>query len=60
MQSRLEVNRTVRDLIWRLERKREFTNQFETVQQFLEWSLQEALDAYERCSNQRLRRFDSH
>ena len=60
MHSRVEVNRAVRDLIWRLERKREFTNQFETVQQFLEWSLQEALDAYERRSKQRLRRFDSH
>ena len=60
MQSRLEVNRTVRALIWRLERKREFTNQFATVQQFLEWSLQEALDAYERRPNERLWRFESH
>ncbi len=54
MHSRVEVNRTVRDLIWRLERKREFTNQFESVQEFLEWSLQEALDAYERRPNQHL------
>ena len=58
MQSRLEVNRTIRDLIWRLERKREFSNQFQTVQQFLEWSLQEALDAYERRPNQHLKSFE--
>ncbi len=58
MHSRVEVNRTVRDLIWRLERKREFTNQFESVQEFLEWSLQEALDAYERRPNQHLKCFE--
>ena len=59
MQPRIEVNRVVRDLFWKLERKREFSRQFESGQQFLEWTLQEALDAYERRPNQRLRRFES-
>ena len=59
MQQRIEVNKTVRDLIWKLERQRSFTHQFKGVQEFLEWSLQEALDSYQKRPNQPLRRFES-
>ena len=42
MQKRIEVNRKVRELLWKLERKRTFTGQFKTAQEYVEWSLEQA------------------
>ena len=42
MQKRIELNRKVVDLLWKLERKRTFTRQFSTAQEYVEWSLEQA------------------
>ena len=36
------MNRKVMDLLWKLERKRIFTGQFKTAQEYIEWSLEQA------------------
>jgi hypothetical protein len=48
MQKRIEVNRKVRELLWKLERKRTFTGQFQSAQDYVEWSLAEALKWMDR------------
>ena len=48
MQKRIEVNRKVRELLWKLERNRTFAGQFSTAQEYVEWSLEEALKWVER------------
>ena len=42
MQKRIEVNRKVMGLLWKLERKRTFTGQFNNAQEYIEWSLEQA------------------
>ncbi len=42
MQKRIEMNRKVMDLLYKLERKRTFTGQFNSAQEYIEWSLEEA------------------
>ena len=42
MQKRIEINRKVMELLWKLERKRTFTGQFKTAQDYIEWSLEQA------------------
>ena len=51
MHSRVEVNRTVRDLIWKLERKQVFVSQFGSAQKFLEWSLENANEWFIKYPN---------
>ena len=48
MQKRIEMNRKVMELLWKLERKRTFTGQFSTAQEYVEWSLEEALKWIDR------------
>ena len=36
------MNRKVMELLWKLERKRTFTNQFQSAQDYVEWSLEQA------------------
>ena len=48
MQKRIEMNRKVTDLIWKLERKRTFTGQFQSAQEYIEWSLEEAMKWMDR------------
>lgn len=43
MQKRIECNRKVMELLWKLERKQVFTRQFNSVQEYFEWSLEQAL-----------------
>ena len=42
MQKIIEMNRKVMDLLCKLERKRNFTGQFKTAQEYIELSLEEA------------------
>lgn len=42
MQKRIEMNRKVMELLWKLERNRTFTGQFKTAQEYVEWTLEEA------------------
>jgi len=48
MQKRIEMNRKVRELLWKLEGKRTFARQFSTAQEYVEWSLEEALKWMDR------------
>ena len=42
------MNRKVMELLWKLERKRTFTGQFKTAQEYVEWTLEEALKWMDR------------
>ena len=42
MRKRIEMNRKVMELLCKLERKRTFTGQFKTPQEYIEWSLEQA------------------
>ena len=55
MQKRIEVNRKVRELLWKLERKRAFTGQFSTAQEYVEWSLEKAIEWFDRHPHKDLR-----
>lgn len=59
MQKRIEMNRKVMSLLWRLERRQVFVTQFGTTQKFLEWSLSEALKAIDKRPLKPLQRIDS-
>ena len=48
MQKRIEMNRKVMELLWKLERNRTFTGQFSTAQEYVEWSLEAALKWMDR------------
>ena len=59
MQKRIELNRKVMDILWRLERRQVFVNQFGTAQEFLEWSLAEAIKALDKRPLKQLKCMDS-
>ena len=59
MRKRIEMNRKVMDLLWNLERKQVFVAQYGTTQEFLEWSLAEALKALCKRLLKPLKRIDS-
>ena len=42
------MNQKVMDLLWKLERKRAFAGQFKTAQEYVEFSLEEALKWLDR------------
>jgi len=48
MQKRIEMNRKVKELLWKLESNRIFTGQFSTAQECVEWSLEQALKWMDR------------
>ena len=48
MQKKIEMNRKVMEMLWKLERSRLFTGQFKTAQEYIEWSLEEAWKWIER------------
>ena len=48
MQKVIEINRKVMDLLCKLERKRTFTGQFKSAQEYIEFSLEEALKWMDR------------
>ncbi len=48
MDKRINSTQKVRELLWKLENKRTFTEQFGSAQAYLEWSLQKALDSLNR------------
>ena len=48
MNKRIEMNRKVRELFWKLERNRAFAGQFSTAPEYVEWSLEEALKWIDR------------
>ena len=59
MQKRIETNRRVMELLRKLDRKQMFVTQFGTTQDFLEWSLAEALKALDKRPLKPLKRIES-
>ena len=59
MQKRIEMNRKVMELLCKLERKQVFVTQFGTTQEFIEWSLAEALKVLDKRPLKPLQRIDS-
>ena len=53
------MNRDVMELLSRLERKQVFVDQFSSAQEFLEWSLKQALQALTKRPRKPLKRIDS-
>ena len=49
------MNRKVRELLWKLEGKRIFARQFSTAQEYVEWSLEEALKWMDRHPHKEIR-----
>ena len=49
------MNRKVMDLLWKLERKRTFTGQFKTAQEYIEWSLEEAWKWMDRHPHKKIK-----
>lgn len=48
MNLRIEPTREAKELLWKLERKKAFRDQFESATAFIEFSLEQALDFYDR------------
>ena len=57
MQKRIEMNRKVMELLWKLERKRTFTGQFKTAQEYIEWSLEEAWKWIDRHPGKQIKNY---
>ena len=57
MQKRIEMSRKVMDLLWKLERKRTFTRQFSTAQEYVEWSLEQADTWFKRYPHKEIKRY---
>ena len=48
MNVRIEPTREAKELLWKLERKKAFRDQFESAAEFIEFSLEQALEFYDR------------
>ena len=48
MNLRIEATKKARDLLYKLERKKAFREQFESANAFIEFSLEQALEFYDR------------
>ena len=55
MQKRIECNRKVMEMLWKLERKRTFAGQFKTAQDYVEWSLAEACKWMDRYPHKEIK-----
>ena len=51
------MNRKVMDLLCKLERKRTFTGQFKTTQEYIEWSLEQADAWFTRYPHKEIKRY---
>ena len=51
------MNRKVLDLLYKLERKRAFTDQFITAQDYIEWSLVEAWKWIDRHPGKQIKNY---
>ena len=58
MQKKIEMNRKVMDLLYKLERKRVFTGQFKTAQEYIEWSLEQADAWFKRHPRKEIKGYD--
>ena len=51
------MSRKVTGLLWKLERKRAFTDQFKIAQEYLGWQLDNADEWFDKHSHKQLRRY---
>ena len=57
MNLRIEPTRKAKDLLYKLERKKAFRDQFESATAFIEFSLEQALEFYARKPFGEIRRY---
>jgi uncharacterized protein HemY len=55
MDTRIENTRKARDLLWKLERSSTFRKQFGSAQEYLEWSLEKAIEWFDRHPSKNLK-----
>jgi hypothetical protein len=55
MNTRIENTQKVRDLLWKLEYSSTFRNQFDSAQEYVEWSLEKAIDWFDRHPDKNLK-----
>lgn len=57
MNLRIEPTRKAKDLLYKLERKKAFRDQFESATAFIEFSLEQALDFYDKHTCGEIKRY---
>lgn len=57
MNLRIEPTRKVKDLLYKLERKKAFRDQFESATAFIEFSLEQALEFYDKHTFGEIRKY---
>jgi hypothetical protein len=55
MNTRIENTQKVRDLLWKLEYSSTFRKQFGSAQEYLEWSLEKAIEWFDRHPSKNLK-----
>ena len=58
MNLRIEQTPKAKNLLWKLERKQSFKKQFESANAFIEFSLETALQFYDRYPSKQIGKYD--
>ena len=58
MNLRIEPTREAKELLWNLERKKAFRDQFESAAEFIEFSLKAAWDFYDKHPFREIKNYD--
>ena len=58
MNLRIEPTREAKELLWKLERKKAFRDQFESATAFIEFSLEAAWDCYDKHPFKEIKKYD--
>ena len=58
MNLRIEPTRKAKDLLYKLERKKAFRDQFESATAFIEFSLEQALEFYDKHTFGEIKKYD--
>jgi len=58
MNLRIEPTKKAKDLIWKLERKKAFREQFESASSFIEFSLEAAWNFYDKHPFKVIKKYD--
>ena len=58
MNLRIESTKEAKELLWKLERKKAFRDQFESATAFIEFSLEAAWDFYDKHPLAEIKKYD--
>ena len=58
MNLRIEPTREAKELLWKLERKKAFRDQFKSAAAFIEFSLEAARDFYDKHPFKEIKKYD--